>query len=70
MPNNLTGAQKAERAPVSRGLLESLRLHQHIAFKDPATGDESWVCHKYQQTSMYVSSHNEVPSIVKNTIGT
>jgi hypothetical protein len=71
IPHDLTKAQQVEGVRLSRSLLESLRLHKDTEFKGLGTGDESWAYYidRYQETSMHGSSREEVPLMVRNTIG-
>jgi hypothetical protein len=69
LADDLIESQKGEGTHVSKSLLESLRVHEDTEFKEVATGYDLWVCHRYQETSLYASSQEEVPPMPGNTIG-
>jgi hypothetical protein len=54
----------------SGGFLEYCHLHEDTDVKIPATGDDSCVYDRCQETSMHASSRAEVPPMVRSTIGT
>jgi hypothetical protein len=70
VPHNLTEMQKVESMRLSRSLPKSLRLPKGTEFKGLATEDESWISDRYQETSKYALSRDEIPPMVRNTIGT
>jgi hypothetical protein len=70
VPHYLIKAQKVWCVLLSRSLQESLRLHHDTEFKSLTTEDESWLSYGYQDASVYALSREEVPLMVRNTIGT
>jgi hypothetical protein len=60
VPLQLSRAQKQFRVDISIELPALLDQYSELQFEGIATGDESWVCYRFESDSMFARRREEV----------